>query len=86
MLCGSRVFQGKASLLRLGEYCALCAAGVFEFEDAMKLVMIRGLMPCTLDLVSSEAAPFEQVRPWLKLLHPDHRPGVASVELQVNAR
>ncbi|CAE7511799.1 Mcat [Symbiodinium pilosum] len=28
--------------LSLGEYCALCAAGVFEFEDAMKLVMIRG--------------------------------------------
>merc|ERR1719378_467158 len=28
--------------LSLGEYTALCAAGVFSFEDGLKLVKIRG--------------------------------------------
>eukprot|EP00971_Amphidinium_carterae_P285701 5672793-Amphidinium_carterae.1 len=28
--------------LSLGEYTALCAAGVMEFEDALKLVKLRG--------------------------------------------
>merc|ERR1711933_646719 len=28
--------------LSLGEYTALCTAGVFSFEDGLKLVMLRG--------------------------------------------
>jgi len=47
-------FQATAGL-SLGEYTALCAAGVFTFEDGLKLVQLRGQAMQEAALMSKQA-------------------------------